>query len=157
LSDSDGKPEQKNYATWSGHSDLARHPNRFGRMRLGKPPQPVAAPESVGVSKVGPIAVLLGALGGLAFWWLARRDTVGGARLAVWIERAAAVPLRRMLAAAGVLAALILLAGFIADGAATAFVVADVAQKRQAAKMVRALASEAAEAHLAGATKSPLA
>jgi DNA-binding NtrC family response regulator/GGDEF domain-containing protein len=148
LSDSDGLPQQKNYATWTGHSDLATYPGRFGRLILGKAPPPVPAPEGQSVFTIGPVAVLVAVVGALLFLWLAQVVTTRGAWLARRLEVLRRIDPRRKLAAAAVLTVLIAAAGFLADGATRALEAADLAQKRKVAALVRSVADEAGPLHL---------
>jgi len=150
LSDSDGKEEQKNYATWTGSSDLARYPGRFGRLVLGKAPPPVAAPDDDGVSAIGPVAVLVALLGAVLFLWLTQIVGPRGAWLSRRLGALRDLSRRWKIGASAALAALIAAAGFLADGAATAVNAADVAQKRKLAALVRQIADEAGALHLEG-------
>jgi two-component system response regulator HydG len=148
LSDSDGRPEQKNYATWSVHSDLARYPGRFGRVVLGPPPQAIEAPEGPGGAPIGPVAVLVSLLGALLFLWLARVATPQGSWLAPKFERLRGISTRRKVTAAVVVVVLVGAAGLLADGATRALEAAEAVQQRKVAALAREVADEAAALHL---------
>ncbi len=94
LSDSDGLPEQKNYCTWSGESNLAQFPARFGRLRMGEAPPTPSAASAQALSPTGPLAVLCAILGALLFLWVGRLTAPGGRRLANGLDRIRAIRLR---------------------------------------------------------------
>ncbi len=148
LSDSDGKPEQKNYATWSGRAELSRFPGRFGRLELGKSPPAIAVPEGPGVSAIGPLAVLVAILGALLFLWLTQAITPRGAWLTARLEALRRIRPRKKMWAAAILVALISAAGLLAGGVIRALEAADAAQKRRTAALVRGIVDEAAALHL---------
>ena len=148
LSDSDGRPEQKNYGTWSGHSDLARYPGRFGRVILGPAPPALESQDGPGVAAIGPVAVLVSLLGALLFLWLARVATPKGAWLAARFERLRGISTRRKVTAAAVVLVLIGVAGVLADGVSRALDAAEAAQQRKVAELVRGIAGEAAALNL---------
>jgi hypothetical protein len=149
LSDSDGKAEQKNYATWTGHSELARFPGRFGRLVLGPSPPPIPAPDESLVSTIGPVAVLVALIGAVLFLWLTQLVGPRGAWLSRRFEALRGVSRRWKIGAAAVLTALIAAAGYLADGAAGALNAADLLQKRKVAALVRQISDEANGVHLA--------
>jgi DNA-binding NtrC family response regulator len=148
LSDSDGRPEQKNYATWSGHSDLARYPGRFGRVVLGPAPPALEAPEGPGGAVIGPVAALVSIIGALLFLWLARVATPKGSWLAAKLERLRAISTRRKVTAAVVVLLLIGVAGALADAATQALEAAEASQQRKVAALVRGISDEAAAMRL---------
>ncbi|HKW78741.1 MAG TPA: sugar-binding protein, partial [Candidatus Limnocylindria bacterium] len=148
LSDSDGKPEQKNYATWSVHKDLARFPGRFGRVILGPAPKAIEVPESPGNWAIGPVAVLVSLVGALLFLWLARVATPRGSWLASKFERLRRISTRGKVIAAAALVVLIGAAGFLADGATRALEAAEARQQRNVAALVREISDEATALHL---------
>jgi DNA-binding NtrC family response regulator len=148
LSDSDGKAEQKNYATWTGHSDLSRFPGRFGRLVLGPAPPPIPVPDESLVLTIGPIAVLVALLGAILFLWLTQIVGPRGAWLSRRLERLHGVSRRWKIGASAVLIVLIAAAGYLADGAAGALNAADLLQKRKIASLVRRISDEANGLHL---------
>ncbi len=155
LSDSDGLPEQKNYATWSRHQQLAQYPARFGRMVLGAAPPEVEEPDRRALSPSGPLAVLCAVLGALLFVWLSRLPGPGGRRLASWLERIRQIPTRPKLIAALVLFAALAVTRLAADRAASVLAERDVAAHRQVAATIRDAAAEARRLGLLDASGGP--
>ena len=94
LSDSDGLPQQKHYATLSKNGDLFNSPAKFGVMELGPAPEPVTVAPGPPFSPIGPTAFLVAVLGGLLFLWLGRADTVRLGGLSGWLGRLRSVSLR---------------------------------------------------------------
>jgi DNA-binding NtrC family response regulator len=143
LSDSDGLPEQRNYATWSGRSDLSRFPSRFGRLVLGDDPPPVApAPPGTGTVLL-PIAFLAVLLGLALSVWLARGLATRESRLAEGLVRLGGCPARWKFGASAALLALIVLAGPATSLVAAGLARSDLSQRRETAALLREIAAEA--------------
>ena len=146
LSDSDGLPEQKNYATSSGQSGLSQYADRFGRMRLGPEPEPPggrSAAELRGLSPTGPLAVLCAVLGALLFLWLARLTTPGGRRLAGMLDNVRRIRLRPKLIVTAVLVLLLTLAQLAGESAARTLAASDVEAHRDLVERLKEATGEA--------------
>ena len=111
LSDSDGLPEQKNYATWSGRPAVSAFPSRFGRLVLGPDPPEPAAEEGLPVLHLLPVAFVSTLLALVLYVWLARGLDARSSRLAVALSRLAATSLRWKIGAGLAAAALLVAAG----------------------------------------------
>ena len=148
LSDSDGLPHQKNYATWSGSSRLSEFPGRFGRLLVSgeaQAPEPAGGP---GVSPTAPLAVLLAVLAALLFAWLARLGTAGGRRLAALLDLIRRIPLK-LVATLALLALGLLVAVQLAEpSVARRFNDREVESRRRIASRVREIAAEAERVRL---------
>ncbi|MCE9635128.1 MAG: sigma 54-interacting transcriptional regulator [Planctomycetes bacterium] len=143
LSDSDGLPEQRNYATWSGRSDLSRFPSRFGQLVLGDNPPKAVAPESAGGSQLLPIAFVAVVLGLVLSIWLARGLDARASRIGGWLARVSDIPTRRKLVAAATLVALLIAAGPTASLVARGLASRELANRREVGALVRDVAAEA--------------
>ncbi len=146
LSDSDGLPEQKNYATSSGKSGLAQFVDRMGRMRLGPDPEPRGGDGSSGargLSPTGPLAVLCAVLGALLFLWLGRLTTPGGRRLAALLDRVRRIRLRPKVIAVVVVVVLLAVARLVGDYASSRLADRDVATHRELVDRLRRATAEA--------------
>ena len=148
LSDSDGLPEQKNYATWSGNEQLSQFPARFGRLVLGENPPEPEAPGHRSPSQSAPLAILLAILGALLFAWLARLGTPGGRRLAGLLEAVRRVRLRTKLIVGAVLVGLLLVTQFGAGWLERRLTRSEVETRRAFAADVLSAAREAGRLRL---------
>ena len=142
LSDSDGLPEQKNYATWSGRAALSAFPSRFGRMVLGTDPPEPAAEEGAPAVPVLPVAFVSTLLSLVLFVWLARGLDARSSRLAVLLTRLAATSLRWKVGAGLVVVVLIVAAGAATSALGRVLEDRDLERKRELAALAGTVHAE---------------